>query len=681
MSSRGHPRARHSALVAVTALLMPLAACAADADDVGIESPPSSPSTERTGGVPTSSTSPTTPERTTERPPPTGPVEPLPSTEAAESIMECADAASLAPILAVLGSGHTARDDHPAVRLGDLIARNRAVITGSLSSVSRRVVDGSTVTVYELDDVSTLVGDVHGMTSFKIPSTWPDEQGDPLASAVDVAGVDVVAFLDPEDDEPWTVDVHGFHVGCGGTDVTAVLGPLPDDAERESIEALAEQIRTLDPIVPVGWTPECVELSADPTTSNVDAPVYGQFGPLGSVPALDITVPRGRSERARLASEPAVGVQRVDGGTLISVRPSSSDWFAAWMLALVGDDGEVRWRRCFDGASLGFVVVGPTQTALVLEHPRTDDHSLVDAWRALDVRTGNDLAAPDIPEGLGVEAISDRHVVFGRKEGRISVDDDRLHVLDVASGSTTTIPYLERANGQQAWRLEFRLDPDVDDGSFRLFHMASEWRQVAGVFEGGAWRTDDASILAATDVWADASFEDRAWSGRNAIGEVLWTRPELLDPSREGFRSIEVGDLTLLDACAGRTDEQFCVDGSLVALETASGEIRWQLPGQRAVPVAADGFAIVSSGEVYGPTDSPHRADGYLMVDVETGRLVDDTQRWPGLDTFRQGCCGEGEFVWVARSGGVVFAVDGDHVRVWFPQGVNDETISVALWE
>ena len=37
-------------------------------------------------------------------------------------------------------------------------------------------------------------------------------------------------------------------------------------------------------------------------------------------------------------------------------------------------------------------------------------------------------------------------------------------------------------------------------------------------------------------------------------------------------------------------------------------------------------------------------------------------------DTFRQECCGGGEYDWVAHDGGVITAVNGEHVAFWYPK-------------
>lgn len=60
---------------------------------------------------------------------------------------------------------------------------------------------------------------------------------------------------------------------------------------------------------------------------------------------------------------------------------------------------------------------------------------------------------------------------------------------------------------------------------------------------------------------------------------------------------------------------------------------------------------------------------------------VDESQQWTRIESFAQECCGAGDFIWVGRDGGVVFAVNQDHVRVWYPQDRSDATVAAALTE
>jgi hypothetical protein len=67
------------------------------------------------------------------------------------------------------------------------------------------------------------------------------------------------------------------------------------------------------------------------------------------------------------------------------------------------------------------------------------------------------------------------------------------------------------------------------------------------------------------------------------------------------------------------------------------------------------------------------------MIDTATGAAVGDEQCWDDPETFRTGCCGESEFVWVHRDGGVVIATNNDHVRVWYPAAIDEQTRSIRI--
>ena len=123
-----------------------------------------------------------------------------------------------------------------------------------------------------------------------------------------------------------------------------------------------------------------------------------------------------------------------------------------------------------------------------------------------------------------------------------------------------------------------------------------------------------------------------------------------------------------MNACREQS-ESGCVDGNLFGIDSATGETLWQRSGLRGASAVGDGFAIITNDA----------GDGWELIDTVTGELVDESQQWPGIETFAQECCGAGDFTWVRRDGGVVFAVNQDHVRVWHPQGRSSVTISVGL--
>jgi hypothetical protein len=66
------------------------------------------------------------------------------------------------------------------------------------------------------------------------------------------------------------------------------------------------------------------------------------------------------------------------------------------------------------------------------------------------------------------------------------------------------------------------------------------------------------------------------------------------------------------------------------------------------------------------------------MIDVRTGEPVDSSQVWPE-GSFMQGCCGEDEFLWTNRLGGVVVAVDYARVTVYYPRDFAGVNATLAL--
>ena len=75
----------------------------------------------------------------------------------------------------------------------------------------------------------------------------------------------------------------------------------------------------------------------------------GRFGPLGEQPSLVVTVPEAGPEA------PTISTARVQGGTAIVVLPYYEDaGDTRPLLAVVDDDGSVRWSRSLDGEG-GFI--------------------------------------------------------------------------------------------------------------------------------------------------------------------------------------------------------------------------------------------------------------------------------------------------------------------------------------
>jgi hypothetical protein len=115
----------------------------------------------------------------------------------------------------------------------------------------------------------------------------------------------------------------------------------------------------------------------------------------------------------------------------------------------------------------------------------------------------------------------------------------------------------------------------------------------------------------------------------------------------------------------------------LAAVDVRTGKDRWQLSGWVAIGPTGNGVALVELGTM--------KADGTLtegpwqMIDVATGKQLDGQQWDSAVHSFGTGCCGESEYRHTSADGGVVVAVNGVDVNVWFPKGLSTPTIDVVL--
>ena len=438
------------------------------------------------------------------------------------------------------------------------------------------------------------------------------------------------------------------------TSLPSTTAPPPDDAGPVANGVTDDR-----------WSPTCVEVVGGGSDAGATADGgLDTFGPLGPVPGLDIVVPT----FGDASVVPNVGVRRVDGGVVIIARPYDGDVTDAYMLTLVDDDGAVRWRRCGSDGFAGhpFTAPGGSQIAV----PVWSNTAPGPTWRSFDVATGVDGATDWLPTGMTQWTIDEQFAVFTIGGEEIMTADDEFAVVDLSESRTEFVPYLPEA-GVPAFQQEFDVVEQPDGTHVVLAEEALDRSVIRGVHVDGEWRTDDDTILDTVGIVAVNTFDDaRGWEGRNGLGEVVWSRPDLLDLHREGFNSGVSDGTTVVNACRDRDSTTFeCSGDSLIGLDTAAGETLWERTGSRGVTALGDGFALITNDA----------ADGWELIATETGEVVDETQRWPGIPTFAQECCGAGDFVWVDRSGGVVFAVSGDRIRVWYPQGRTEATITMSI--
>jgi hypothetical protein len=436
-----------------------------------------------------------------------------------------------------------------------------------------------------------------------------------------------------------------------------------------------------------GWSPECNESTGEPGRAYASHPALTGFVTLGAIPLLDLHLPVMRTEVESLV--PSADVSAIPGGVLVLVGPPSSWPMGATvvessMLVAVNEDGTVRWRRCIDNTSARGLHTAPAElaatSAWVSTHqPETGDFVL----RGFDLTTGADVPLIDGLDGLTEIARSDRYVLLGRADGRIDLATDRLALVDLATGTARRLSYPKRADFQEAFRVIMRIDDnEPTDHDVTLLHL-DPFDVVVGIESGDGWTTDPNSIRTrAPNIVRESFDEQRTLTAIDALGDIVWTIPDFTGRGAEGFHVAVSDGIVIANRCVEPSDAGYCEQGALIGIDAATGEQLWQLPGFREVAVLANGRALISNGAV-GGTNPAEAFDGYLLIDIATGRRTDEASEfadeWTGTETFRQGCCGESEYVWVGHDAGAVWAVNGDRIRIWYPPQITAQTIDVPL--
>jgi hypothetical protein len=120
-----------------------------------------------------------------------------------------------------------------------------------------------------------------------------------------------------------------------------------------------------------------------------------------------------------------------------------------------------------------------------------------------------------------------------------------------------------------------------------------------------------------------------------------------------------------------------CNQQELVAVDVATGATKWSLPGGYSIGPVADGKAIVQP-YAQDANGNPQPPGPWKMLDIATGKDIAG-QQWPTTVDFSSGCCGDAETHHTQALGGVVVAVNGVDVNVWFPKELSTSTIQVAV--
>jgi hypothetical protein len=468
-------------------------------------------------------------------------------------------------------------------------------------------------------------------------------------------------------------------VACGSEAtapaVESTIGPTTTaepSTTTEPASTTSDASTTQPPSVvsPGPWDPQCVERSGSAGDAVVDDEALERFGPIGAAPLLRVELPSYGDPQYEVDDTVIARAERVRGGLLLAVRPTNEPEKRS-VLAMVEHSGDVRWVRCLE--------VGAQQVLLA---PATDDSTVAliggydvgvasEAgwhWWAINPLDGVDEAVPDELDQRRSYAQRGRLALFGPAgvEGEAldpAVDD--LLLVDLADLTSQSVPLPPQLAGDDSWYLTLGLG---ENGT--PFLSGENSRTVVSVYLGGVW-IDDADVIdAELPPSVEMSFDTSPvlLDGRTASGRVLWTRPDLTDINREGFRIATVDDITLVAACAERVDEFQCAREVLVGLDPATGLTLWERAGPASVQTSGDGLALITDG-----------MGGFVMIDVTTGQPISDDQGWSDPSAFATECCGGGDYAWVDRLDAVVVVSVYDHLNIWYPVGVEGPARTVTF--
>jgi hypothetical protein len=254
-----------------------------------------------------------------------------------------------------------------------------------------------------------------------------------------------------------------------GDDGTAPLGTADTLAEssttnsttsvNEPVSSVPNSPATTAPAVPVAsavpadagsWSRTCTDKLATSVSSVPERDLGGQpFGPLAPEPGLRILYPM--PPTSAVSIDPVSSISRVPGGTLVrllSVGPVHTDR----IVAVVDDDGVVRWRRCIPDMYGSAAVIDAEAGVAYLDMQPPGPFGPVHWW-AFDLTTGKStVETADHSDALAAaqaEQSGNTEVTFRSSDQ----NDTRLRRVG--------------ADGREVWRRDDLFDPG--DEGFRTF--------------------------------------------------------------------------------------------------------------------------------------------------------------------------------------------------------------------
>ena len=424
-----------------------------------------------------------------------------------------------------------------------------------------------------------------------------------------------------------------------------------------------------------GFEPACVDLDGTTSAAPVGDPALEVAELLAEEPVVQLELPTIRF--GEVTDDSRVRVWRIPGGMLVELRPYNDGSLPVAALLAIDADGSVRWRRCLDrGPDLVAVAQSVSSTEMIVGWTTYDATGPVrtdlEVWSLADgspSRTWDDVLAAN---GISGAAAGHRNsllwgsdisrLVFGPQESRPVEPDDTILVVDLADMAMRELPYPPSAQGGSVDVLPLELTV----GGRLIVPDPLTPRRVAAVETERGWSTDTEVIDAAVGLRADffGGGAQPQLQAFDAQGTEVWRRDDMVAAPFEGFHVAVDGDVVVASSCAAvdMNSPTPCDGWMLSGLDLRTGQTLWERPGIWSVSAVGGGVAMVA-GPYTGVTGAAQPV--WTMIDLVTGEQL-DSRTWTDPWSFGVSCCDGPSRVY--RSGGVVFAVDGTHLEMWYPE-------------
>lgn len=361
-------------------------------------------------------------------------------------------------------------------------------------------------------------------------------------------------------------------------------------------------------------------------------------------------------------------------------------------IAAVNHDGTIRWSRCFTSDMLEGLIVAapeyrPANALMPVPFQPQAGQPPEYRWVQLSLATGAEQPTfAAAMQSAGIDAGVVARLIGADGNGRYALFVD----TQPSATSITNYQHIVRYDLAADVASDIAVPAELQDPSLGVCGMTpqlslSGWGDViitSGTLDGGAtvvalwhdgaWSRDPATLATVMGVHVTYACSDGSQGvpaslrGIDALGQVVWTDPDLTFAGEEGTWIYVDGAVTVTQVCSHHDSAGSCDAHQLVGIDQTTGKLRWTRPGLRLVAGdPAHGYALAQADDLLGASPP-----GWFMLDDRTGRSVSG-QSWNDPMTFIHPCCGDENGT--VRAGGIVLVTVGEQVRVWYPKGTGGE--------